>query len=144
MATGEAALVRLALAVAVVGLLAACGSPSDSAASNDPGPSAPLSPSVTPPKPPFTLDCAPGENIGSGNYDHYGMDPTFDMPQGVADRVLAAHPTWQVVAEDARDRVDVAVYNEAGEVKGILLAQRREGGWYLSADSHCYDTDPYR
>lgn len=91
---------------------------------------------------PFTLDCAPGENGSSMTYEYWLEDPTFvDTPEQVAERVLAVHPTWQVVAEETRIGADVAVFDEAGDVKGILLAQQEAGGWFLSAESHCYDTD---
>lgn len=98
----------------------------------------------TPPTPPFVLDCAPGENSVSGTHDIYGDRPTYAQPAGVAGDVLAAHPTWGAVADGVRDPVNVALYNEAGDIKGLLLAQRWNGAWFLSAVSHCYDTDLYR
>lgn len=96
------------------------------------------------PTPPFILQCALGENSVSGTHDVYGDRPTFARPEGVAGEVLAAHPTWGAAADGVDDPVNVAIYNEAGDIKGLLLAQRWEDGWFLSAVSHCYDTNLYR
>lgn len=94
---------------------------------------------------PFVLDCAPGENGSSMTYEYWLEDPAFvDAPELVAGRVLAAHPTWQVVSEETRIGADVAALDDVGDVKAILLAQVGDGGWFLSAESHCFETDLYR
>ncbi|GEP37955.1 hypothetical protein NPS01_16180 [Nocardioides psychrotolerans] len=97
------------------------------------------------PNKPFVLDCAPGENGSSMTYEYWLEGPRLvDTPEQVAGRVLAAHPTWQVVSEETRIGADVAVFDEVGDVKGILLSQEQEEGWFLSAESHCVNTDLYR
>lgn len=128
-------------AAALIASLASC-SDAKGEVSESPDPS---DQPVAVPEPPYALACGVGVSGVSTDYDHFDEATLFDTPEGVADRVVAAHPSWRVTSSAlTKQSVDVAVYDPAGVIQGVLRAQSREGYWILSADRTCDGTSLYK
>ena len=134
--------IRAALVgVVLTGSLASCSqSNKDAAEPPEVRDQAPAAPS-----PPFVLECEDGVSGVTTDYDLYDAAPLFPDPEGVADRVIDAHPSW-LVASDALtvQSVDVAVYDGDGVVQGVLRAQKRDSSWVLAGDRTCDGTSLYK
>lgn len=135
---------RVLLTGAAVLLLAACGSAPDSVGT-EAAPSPSQTPSTTPPQALFVLDCEPGENSVSG--DAYALPSSmehFPTAEGLAGRVLAAHPDWGTARDGNQGDINLAVYDEAGDIKQIIIASKDADGWFSTSERHCETADLYR